>query len=328
LLYLPLAVITFVQLLLGIFYVSEQISSSYATVLSAVLKLASTFTGIFCGYFVFGTTTWIVAQTLAVPLRPVHLRPALKAMRKKWKSLVGTGVLTTILSFIGYIFCIIPGVVLSVLWALVAPVVMMENLRGRAAMKRSTTLVKRSLRTTTAAVLIMFFVPFFVASAMGAIASITVKAFTGDGTKVEEIKSEVIKAQNENKPLVKIEETNGEKQIVFGDKRLTVEGESSASNKSGKRLREVVLEDATTILMLPFQILIASLWSIIAALLYLKTRQAGGESMQDLLAQFEEADQPRTNWQRRVHERLEQSGKLTGSRSDSIRRRDDSATEN
>ncbi|HEX8289671.1 MAG TPA: protein kinase [Pyrinomonadaceae bacterium] len=328
LLYLPLAIITFVQLLLGIFYVSEQISSSYATVLSAVLKLASTFTGIFCGYFVFGTTTWIVAQTLAVPLRPVHLRPALKAMRKKWKSLVGTGVLTTILSFIGYIFCIIPGVVLSVLWALVAPVVMMENLRGRAAMKRSTTLVKRSLRTTTAAVLIMFFVPFFVASAMGAIASITVKAFTGDGTKVEEIKSEVLKAQNENKPLVKIEETNGEKQIVFGDKRLTVEGESSASNKSGKRLREVVLEDATTILMLPFQILIASLWSIIAALLYLKTRQAGGESMQDLLAQFEEADQPRTNWQRRVHERLEQSGKLTGSRSDSIRRRDDSATEN
>jgi hypothetical protein len=33
--------------------------------------------------------------------------------------------------------------------------------------------------------------------------------------------------------------------------------------------------------------------------------------MQDLLAQFEEADQPRTNWQRRVHKRLEQSGRVT-----------------
>jgi hypothetical protein len=33
--------------------------------------------------------------------------------------------------------------------------------------------------------------------------------------------------------------------------------------------------------------------------------------MQDLLAQFAEADQPRTNWQRRVHARLEQTGKLT-----------------
>ncbi|MCU1289094.1 MAG: Serine/threonine protein kinase [Acidobacteria bacterium] len=328
LLYLPLALVTFVHLLLDVFYVGDQISDASAAILSGALKLSSTFVGIFCGYFVFGTTTWIVAQTLAVPLRPVHVRQALKAMRKRWKSLVGTGILTTVLSFIGYLFCLLPGVVLSVLWALVAPVVMMENLRGKAAMKRSTALVKRSLRTTTAAVFIMFFVPFLVASLVGAAANITVKAFSSDAAKVEEIKREVLKARDENRPLVKIEETNDTKQIVFGNKRLNVNDQSSGAENFGKRLREVVVEDATTILMLPFQILIASLWSIIAALLYLKTRQAGGESMQDLLVQFEEVDQPRTNWQRRVHERLEQSGKLTGNRSDLMRKSNEAMTGN
>jgi len=321
LLYLPLAVVTLIKLVLDMFYLGEQISDSAAAVMSGLMTLATTFVGIFCGYFVFGTTTWIVAQTLAVPLRPIHVRPALKATRKKWKSLVGTGLLTTVLSFIGYALCFIPGLIVSVLWALVAPIVMMEDLRGRAAMKRSSTLVKRSLRTTMAAILIMFFVPFFVATLTGGIVAMAVESFSGDRIKTETIDREVTKAQNEGKPMIAIEIENGERQIVIGNKRLNA-GEQSGANNFSKRLREVIREDATTILMLPFQILIASLWSIIAALLYLKTRQAGGESMQDLLAQFEEAEQPRTNWQRRVHERLEQSGRSTVSKSNSSKKTD------
>ncbi len=231
------------------------------------------------------------------------------------------GLLTTVLSFIGYALCFIPGLIVSVLWALVAPIVMMEDLRGRAAMKRSSTLVKRSLRTTMAAILIMFFVPFFVATLTGGIVAMAVESFSGDRIKTETINREVTKAQNEGKPMIAIEIENGERQIVIGNKRLNA-GEQSGANNFSQRLREVIREDATTILMLPFQILIASLWSIIAALLYLKTRQAGGESMQDLLAQFEEAEQPRTNWQRRVHERLEQSGRSTGNKSNSSRKTD------
>ena len=309
LLYSPFALVTFVKVALDIFYVGAQISDTAVTVLSILLTLGTTFVSIFCGYLVFGTATWIVAQTLAVPLRPVQLRPALQATRRKWKSLVGTGLMTTILSFIGYMLCI-PGLIMSILWALVAPVVMMENLRGRAAMKRSSKLVKRSLGTTMAAVFIMFMVPFLVASMTSAIVALSVKAFTGEDTRVKDIKEQVLKAEKDGKPLVQIEEANGEKQIVFGKERVSV-SEDSDENNFGRRLREVIKEDANTILMLPFQILIGSLWSIIAALLYLKTRQAGGESMQDLLSQFEESEQPRTNWQKRVHARLEQSGKLT-----------------
>jgi serine/threonine protein kinase len=312
LLYLPFTFFTILKVVVDLFYVGEQISETASTVLTIALTLVTTFIGIFCGYFVFGTTTWIVAQTLAVPLRPVAIRPALAATRKKWKSLVGTGLMTTVLTFIGFfLLCLIPGMIMSVLWALVAPVVMMENLRGRAAMKRSSKLVKRSLRTTAAAVLIMFAVPFFVASLTGGIVALSVESLSGDRIKIQTINREITKAQNEGKPLITVENENGERQIIIGEKRLNVLSESNAGKNFGERLREVVREDAGNILLLPFQILIASIWSIIAALLYLKTRQAGGESMQDLLAQFEEADQPRTNWQRRVHARLEQTGKLT-----------------
>ena len=312
LLYSPLAFFTILKTVVNLFYVGEQISDTVATIISVVLTLTTTFVGIFCSYFVFGTTTWIVAQTLAVPLRPVLIRPALAATRKKWKSLVGTGLMTTILTFVGFfLLCFIPGMIMSVLWALVAPVVMMENLRGRAAMKRSSKLVRRSLRTTAAAVLIMFAVPFFVAGITGGVVALVVESLSGDRIKIETINREITKAQNEGKPLISVENENGGRQIIIGERRLNVIDESTGGNNFGKRLREVIREDAGTLLLLPFQILIASLWSIIAALLYLKTRQAGGEPMQDLLAQLEETDQPHTNWQRRVHARLEQSGKLT-----------------
>ena len=81
--------------------------------------------------------------------------------------------------------------------------------------------------------------------------------------------------------------------------------------RMGRRIREVTREGLTSLLMLPFQLLIAPLSAIIVALLYLKTRQAGGESVQDLFEQFEESDKPRSNWQKRVRERLIQSGRVT-----------------
>jgi hypothetical protein len=53
----------------------------------------------------------------------------------------------------------------------------------------------------------------------------------------------------------------------------------------------------------------------VTALLYFKTRQSGGETMNNLLEQFEEeTDRPRSRWQERVRERLVQSGRITGSK--------------
>lgn len=48
----------------------------------------------------------------------------------------------------------------------------------------------------------------------------------------------------------------------------------------------------------------APVTAIMASLLYLKTRQAGGESLQDASDQFEALDIPRSKWQARMKSRL------------------------
>jgi serine/threonine protein kinase len=53
-----------------------------------------------------------------------------------------------------------------------------------------------------------------------------------------------------------------------------------------------------------FNIFIVPLMSIVPALLYLKMRQLGGETLTDALAQIEEADALRSEWQQRMRTRL------------------------
>jgi hypothetical protein len=90
----------------------------------------------------------------------------------------------------------------------------------------------------------------------------------------------------------------------------------SPEEKYAKRLKNVRRETLTQFLMhiflTPILILISSLSFVITALLYIKTRLAGGESMQDLLSKFEDADSRKTTkWQNRIRERLQQSGRIT-----------------
>ena len=303
-LYSPVAIFTVMQLIVGFLALSDSISDFTKIGLKIFITLISTFFGIFCGYLVFGTTTWLVTQILSVPLRPVRLRPALEATRRRWKTFAGTGMLSAILTLAGYMLCFVPGMIFSVIWALVAPVVMMENLRGFAALKRSKTLVKRSLLTTMGMIFIMFFVPIIISGAIAFFANATVKSFSPDTAKTPA----AAETTKENSG----EENKGLKISVNGD-NVKINNADEPKDMGG-RMRATVREALTEIFLLPVSVLIGSFSSIVVALLYLKTRQVGGESMQDLLSQFEEADQPRTNWQRRVHERLEQSGKLTGSK--------------
>jgi hypothetical protein len=79
-----------------------------------------------------------------------------------------------------------------------------------------------------------------------------------------------------------------------------------------RRIAATIKETLIQLFWLPISVLLGSFSSITFALLYLKTRQAGGESMNDLLKQFESAERPQSNWQKRVRERLLQSGRITG----------------
>lgn len=314
LLYIPFAAATLLNIIVNVLFLSRGGDSALGTALKVCLTLFSTFTGIFCSYLIVGTTTWLVNQILSVPLRPVRLKPALNATRKNWKRLIGTGLLATGLTFLGYALCFIPGLYLSLFLALVAPVVMMENLRGFAALRRSRQLVKRSMRTTFAAVAIMFLVPLMIASVTSFVVAVSVKAFSDSADKIAAVKNEASSASGEqNADASTVSETrdkeNENTNIRIGNDGIQITTDDDPG--MGGRIKGVVREGLTAVLMLPFQILIASLSSIIGALLYLKTRQVGGESMQDLMAKFEETEQPRKKWQERVRNRLIQSGRIT-----------------
>jgi len=312
LLYIPVILLTVLQLVIGVLALSDVFDEPTKITADVFITILKTFLAMFCAYLILGTTTWLVTQILAVPLRPVSLRPALAAARRKWKTFAGTGMFSSTLFFIGLAFCIVPGLIVAVLAALIGPVVMMENLRGVAALKRSKKLVVRSLRTTTFTTFIMFFVPLLLSGFIAFFANTVAKSFASDSGKaatVRQSETNEIKTEPNSNGSVESKKNDGLEININGSKVQI--SEDVEPNDMGGRVRVTVREALTQILLLPLQIIIGSFSSIVIALLYLKTRQVGGESMKDLLAQFEEADQPRTNWQQRVHARLEQSGKVT-----------------
>ena len=286
-------------------YVDETLSNIGLGITGTVLYVIT----LFCAYLIVGTISWIVTQSMAVPLRPIRLRASLKEARSKWKIFAGTGILSFVLQIgIGIITCGIGFLVTSVLWTLLAPVVMMENLKGMEALRRSTKLVKRSLATSIAAVALMFLIPFVCAGTISFVISISAKALTDEASKVKIVDKEGSQsgiAAPEGEQAAQKETVD----INIGNNRAArfVKPDKDMSS----RLKDTILETLLQVLLLPIQIIVTSFTAIIVALLYLKTRQAGGESLQDLLAKFEETDQPRKKWQERVRQRLIQSGRLT-----------------
>ncbi len=305
--HLPAIVLSAILMTLSFLKVSEVISSGTANI--AIWTIGALYSVItaFCVYLIIGTITWIVTQSLAVPLRPIRLRSALKEARLKWKSFAGTGVISTVLSLvIGVVTCGIGFLVTSVLWALVAPVVMMEGLKGRHALKRSKDLVKRSLATAAAAVLIMFIIPAVSAGAMSLMVSMTAKALRIQHSDIKR-GADVIAEGQKTGPSAE-----SEREVNFSVGRGQGIRFESTNKDMRSRLTDTILETLLQIFLLPIQIIVTSFTAIIVALLYLKTRQAGGEPLQELLARFEDTDKPRKKWQERVRQRLIQSGRITG----------------
>lgn len=313
--YSPLALLTILQVAVSFLEEREVV---LAAVKSAI-ALATMFAGFTCGSLLVGTSTWVVAQILSYPLKPISLRPALQAVGKKWKFLAGTSLLLGVLELIGFALCLIPGVVLSVFWALASAVVMMENLHGFAALKRSKTLVKRSLRTTFAVTMITFFIPVVISLSLAYFARLAVQDVSVKYARIVAVSKAIISDKKEtveqNPPVAVVEDTpksaDGSIDINVGpDKNVHINLPDDRKDPN-HRLKSALSEALQQIIFLPISILLLSFFTIVGALLYFKSRQAGGESMQELLAQFQETDQPQSKWQRRIRERIEQSGKQT-----------------
>jgi serine/threonine protein kinase len=335
----PMIILTLIMLGLSFLRVSEIVSESASNVGLGAVGLALSFASAFCTNLIVGTIGWITIQYLSVPLRPVRVRPALKEARRKWKRIAGAAVLTAILPFgmagiagavvfalialatvpvtdswapvpigaaAGFLLLACIGFFYSYVgWILVPPVVMLENVGVRAAMRRSRHLVKRSYATAMGAVLIMFLIPGAIAGSISFVVNITAKAL-------------------DPKPAAESQQTAGEQPPAAdepakrkddwfnfsinspGSSKVKVEDTDMRS-----RVRRTVLESLIQIFWLPGQIIVFSFSAIIVALLYLKTRLAGGESMNDLIERFDDDGRPKKKWQERVRKRLIQSGRIS-----------------
>ena len=333
----PMMVLTTLLVAFGVLEATEQISNTTRNILSAPIGILQFFATSLGAYLIIGTATWIVTQYFAVPLRPIRLRSALRASRHKWKRFLGTGLLTTvaqigaavvsvlvvggvlallavlIFGFNGLAIAIAAGVggmvgfclflMAGVLMALVGPVVMMENLKGVAAIKRSVELTKRSLVTSMAAVFIMFLIPAIVAGLISTAVNLSVRGVSNDAESVE------VK-QEGDKTSVQVNTGEGEREIGFSIDTNPGVRVVNMDPDTRKRLRNAIADMLMQVFLLPMQVLMTSFTAIIVALLYLKTRQAAGEPLQELLSNFEESDQPRRKWQERVRQRLLQSGRV------------------
>ena len=342
---LPIIILTVMMLALLFLRVSEIIPSVTAGVGLGLVGAALWIASAFCTNIVVGSIAWIVAQHLAVPLRPIRLRPALHEVRRKWKRFAGAGILTAILPFVvssvaamaGFVvFAAIPGILYPftgsvnaiivtgaigaglagtvgfflayISWILVPPVVMMENVRIIEALRRSRRLVKRSFATAAGAVCMMFLIPAIVAGSISFIVNITAKALDPKPATVAAAGTEAQPAGEPSAAEPPAEE-GPEINWSFGRSKTAVEETGEKDMRT--RLKETLLESLVQIFWLPMQILVFSFSGIIVALLYLKTRLAGGESMNDLIERFEDDGLPKKKWQERVRQRLIQSGRIS-----------------
>jgi serine/threonine protein kinase len=221
----------------------EQLPSLVYNIAAVVLGLSMFIVQLLTYGVISGVTVLIVLQLIIAPLRPVQIGAAFRHLRRRAKPFITTALLILLLQFLGFFLLIIGFFIISVRYTLYSPVVLVENLRNRAAMRRAKELMRRARGTVIAVFMIHFLLPVIT-----------------QGVIV---------------------------QLLIG----ITDSRSAFTHTIGTRLALLV------------NILLVPLMSVMTALVYLKTRRAGGETTDELLAQFEESA-PRTNWQQRMRERL------------------------
>ena len=247
-----LPVIAVAALMIGVL-VADKMLDPVGRLQKAAMISITIFVGLLqvAAYFVAagvisGVTAIIVTQLSAAPLRPVKLRVAFAVLRRRWKPFLKTMVRVTIRIIFGYILFFIPGIVMSIRYALYAPVVLIEGLEKKAAMQRARELASRSWRTVIIVSILQILIPICVS-------------------------------------------------IVIGRIRVGV-SEDFKHATLGRQISQQILGLAN--------IFVVPLMSIVPALLYLKMRQLGGESLNAAMAQMEEVDVGRRLWQQRMRTRL------------------------
>ena len=254
-----------------------------ATGVALLLQMVASFIS---NSVISGVTAVIVTQLQLAPLRPVSLRAGFAVLRRRWRPFLRTSVGVTLRIFFGFLL-VIPGFWMMIKYALYAPVVLLEGLTKKEARRRADELSRRSRRSVIALMLINMALPTIIGAAVG---GLSVRADRG-GINVS------TRTDQSGVRIVRTEE-GGAGEAARGG------GGAAGAAQAGKKREVSLATKAFSHLVALLNVVIVPLISITTALLYLKLRQMGGETMRETLAQFEEVEPARSRWQQRMRQSL------------------------
>jgi hypothetical protein len=182
--YVPVILVTLIQVIFAVF-VADRLGNPAKGIIDACLGLLEMAVSFVSASILIASTSWIVTRITAAPLRPVTFKQTMAALRRRVRQFLPTTMFVNILSVIGLVLLVIPGILVMINFALATPVMMMEDVKGRAALRRSRQLARRSWRTVTAIVAFQFFVPLLVNGAVAAVVGLAVKAFAMTGMRAK-----------------------------------------------------------------------------------------------------------------------------------------------
>ena len=134
------------------------------TAIAGLLKVISLF---IAGGVISGVTAVIITQLSAAPLRPVQLRVAFQVLRRRWRPFLKTMLMVTWRILVGFVLLVVPALILMVRYTLYAPVVLIEGLEKKPAMRRARELASRSWRTIIIVTILQIVIPSVISGILG-----------------------------------------------------------------------------------------------------------------------------------------------------------------
>jgi len=249
--YAPFTLLAVLYRFSDVFIDPTRLSWTQLMVMAVVFFLTMIVSLLFAYFFVSAVTVPVVVQLMMVPLRPVRLKSAVAALKRRWRIFALTSLLVLTLILAGSLLFVIPGLIAALVYGLYGPVVIMEQQGVRGTLRRSRILSRRALGTVLVITLIQFALPILIG-----------------------------KASVSTDITLRLNDDFSPKQFGF-----------NFSMSGGSVFFQLL------------NVFVTPLTAIMASLLYLKTRKAGGESLRDASDQFETLDLPRSKWQARMKSR-------------------------
>ncbi|HEX8709912.1 MAG TPA: protein kinase [Pyrinomonadaceae bacterium] len=160
--HIPVILMTILLVFLDLAQANHWLPKVLRVILVVVFNLLAVVINFLANSVIAGMTVLVVMQLILAPLRPVEIRPAFAVLKKRWRAFLSTSIRVGLRTLLGFILLIIPGFVMMVRYTLYAPIVLLEGLEKKAALKRARALVRRSRRTVVMVVFLQLMIPIIV----------------------------------------------------------------------------------------------------------------------------------------------------------------------